>query len=166
MRLNKLTNDCDYIFAGETLTVPLTDQRITMSETDLDCDGKDERIRLIPTPGENLNHPAAPETTIDTIPLNQPHLIKVPPMPLGPQSMDPVYGVVVETLSPLGFYQEVWHYTIADTGDDFFYLPKLVDSGGCEIYLSIDRLGEGTQVHHEVFSWNGFGMDLFQETSP
>ncbi len=167
MRLNRLTNNCDYIFTGETLTVPLTDQRITLAETDLNCDGQSERIRLVPAPQASSALPTTPGSTVERISFNQPFpLNRANLKPLGPQESETIFGVVVEYLSPLGFYQEAWRYTIVDTGGDRFYIPRLFNMGGCEVYLSIDLLGGVSNSRHEVFGWNGFGIDQIQDTYP
>lgn len=50
LRLNDLAGNCDVIYEGQTLTVPLSETRETLTETDLDCDGRPERISVIPNP--------------------------------------------------------------------------------------------------------------------
>jgi WD40 repeat protein/LysM repeat protein len=50
VRLNNLPSNCDLIYEGQALTVPLTRIRETLTETDLDCNGTRERVLLIPNP--------------------------------------------------------------------------------------------------------------------
>lgn len=48
-RRNDLS-DCDLIWAGSELSVPLPTARQTLDEVDLDCDGISERVQVIPVP--------------------------------------------------------------------------------------------------------------------
>ncbi|HZD55928.1 MAG TPA: LysM peptidoglycan-binding domain-containing protein, partial [Anaerolineales bacterium] len=50
LRSNDLSDNCDVIYEGQTLKVPLSETRETLTETDLNCDGRPERISLIPNP--------------------------------------------------------------------------------------------------------------------
>lgn len=47
---NGLASDCEFIFSGQELMVPLNKDRVTIAENDLNCDGTVERVRVIPNP--------------------------------------------------------------------------------------------------------------------
>jgi WD40 repeat protein/LysM repeat protein len=49
-RMNRLSDNCEVIVEGQTLLVPLPNERLPLTEVDLNCDGNFERVRLVPTP--------------------------------------------------------------------------------------------------------------------
>ncbi len=49
-RENNLGENCDFIFSGQELIVPLSNERETLAEGDLNCDGEIERVRVMPNP--------------------------------------------------------------------------------------------------------------------
>jgi LysM repeat protein len=50
IKVNNLSENCDVILIDQTLQVPLSNERLTLTEADLNCDGRIERIRYIPVP--------------------------------------------------------------------------------------------------------------------
>jgi LysM repeat protein len=49
-RLNGLSQGCDPIYIGQTLVVPLSSERLLLTDQDMDCDGAAERLQVIPMP--------------------------------------------------------------------------------------------------------------------
>jgi LysM repeat protein len=49
-RQNTLTDGCEFIYSGQNLLIPLTEERNILAESDLDCDGQFERLWIIPNP--------------------------------------------------------------------------------------------------------------------
>ena len=47
---NNLIEGCDFIYTGQNLLIPLNEERRTLGESDLNCDGQIERVWLIPNP--------------------------------------------------------------------------------------------------------------------
>ncbi|HEX6304488.1 MAG TPA: LysM peptidoglycan-binding domain-containing protein, partial [Anaerolineales bacterium] len=133
VRLNGLTNDCEFIFSGQEMTVPLNNERVTLAETDLNCDGTIERVRVIPDPA------SVDGTT--------------------------ALGIVVETPSRLGYYQEAWRHTIADTQAYLFSYPRILTTDSCQKELTatlwMNAVGESRE---EIYRWQGDTMLLISES--
>ena len=49
--LNGSDADCNLIYAGQEFIVPLNSQRLDLDRADLDCDGQDERLQVVPALG-------------------------------------------------------------------------------------------------------------------
>lgn len=127
VRQNGLTNDCEFIFSGQELMVPLSSDRVTLAENDLNCDGTVERVRVIPNP-----------VSIDG---------------------NTVLGIVVETLSKLGYYHEAWQYTLADTAAYLFSYPRIINNGSCQKDLAINLLMNAFgESRDEIYRWQGDSM--------
>lgn len=52
-QLNKMAS-CDLIYAGQKLKVPLSAERYTIAEADMDCDGSPERVQVVPAGSEQI----------------------------------------------------------------------------------------------------------------
>ncbi len=127
VRLNNLSADCDLIYEGDSLLVPLPVARLPVAETDMDCDSRPERIEVIPSPTS--------------------------------ESGNLTYGVVLEKLSDIGIYQEVWRYTVADAGVRNVTRPAVFSTGDCQPFMAFNVLGGG-DFGLKLYRWDGNEMDL------
>ncbi len=139
LHYNEALEDCDTIFIGQTLKIPLPKERTFFADADLNCDAAPEHIRFIPTPG----------------------IVHLNPQPVNIPTDEPLaLGVVVDTLSSLGLYHLVWTYSVADNGADLFRAPQLLSLGECREFLVTTSFKFGSSPQTlKIFSWNGETME-------
>lgn len=121
------------IFPGQTLLIPLPTARITVSETDLNCDGILERISVIPDPQQR--------TTATNFGLTLEILSSG--------------GTGASAL-----FTPIWDLSIRDLPVDFFTEPVIIETQGCERLISVDTFSTiGIDVGTDIYRWNGVEME-------